>query len=589
MVLDDDLGVGKQILLQLLGVQERVVHVLPGRRYRCLHRNQYRIVPSDAEDYRTLGRSLLRKKQAPSRIIDLWPLRRGEPSHQSDEKGEDSLRGLLYLLRELDKHGALNVEISVVSSATHLVGDHPFATAVEHLQRSIAAEFPQMLYRNIDVNVLDMSPAQIAVEVLTKCRSARLDRVPGYTGNELSLGTVYGITNKQPIANQTDIDAGVSSGTSDKDAQFQPLSVVPDQLESVLTAWWRELLSIEHVDLDADFFDLGGDSVAAARLFNNIQKAYNIDIGLSAIFEARTILRLAELIRQEGLKAPSSSRSSRSLVPIQPMGTRNPIYVISGLGGNVIKFYPLASHLGEDQPIFGLLPRGLDGKEPYFTRVEDMATYYADALQRVRPEGPYRLIGYSFGGLVAFEVARQIRARGGEISFLGLLDTSEPLYMETFQRTLPARERYRAYWDHLEQFSSVGHAGGRLKSLLMRKLSSAMYRLFGTFDRGVPRELARLEHINALAARRYRPSFYPGTLTLFRSAERQISEGNDETLGWEGRVGRLDVIHIQSNHFNILKEPTVSVLAEKLKPCLSDDLATVACGVQRSDSQRSER
>ena len=223
--------------------------------------------------------------------------------------------------------------------------------------------------------------------------------------------------------------------------------------------------------------------------------------------------------------------------------------------------------------MFGLLPRGLDGREPYFTRIEDMAAYYADAVQRVQSEGPYRLMGYSFGGLVALEVAQQIRARGGEISFLGLLDTSEPVYMEKFQKTLPARERYRAYSDHLGQFSSVGHMTGMLKNLLMRKLSSVMYRLFGAFDRGVPRELGKLEYINASAAARYRPTFYPGTLTLFRSAERQTSEGNDKNLGWEGLVSRLEVIHIPSNHFNILNEPAVSALAEKLKFCLGNDLA----------------
>jgi aspartate racemase len=550
MVLDDNLGVGKQIVLQLLGIQKPVVHVLPGRRYKRVRRNQYTIVPAAMEDYRALGRSVLKKEQAPSRIIDLWPLRRGDASQPLDED-----LGLLYLLKELDKYHAPNIEIAVVSSTTHSI-EGSFPTVVEHLRRSIAAEFSQVVLRNINVNFLGRSPEQIAVEILTNLGSPRVS----YPDNKRPIGKIHISHEDQPARNQAEVTDG-------------QLSVVPNELESALVVWWRELLSIDDVTLDEDFFDLGGDSITAARLFKKIQKRYNIEIGLSAIFEARTISRLANLIRQEIAKAPSALRSGRSIVALQPIGTRTPIYVISGLGGNVIKFYPLASHLGEDQPMFGLLPRGLDGREPYFTRIEDMAAYYADAVQRVQSEGPYRLMGYSFGGLVALEVAQQIRARGGEISFLGLLDTSEPVYMEKFQKTLPARERYRAYRDHLRQFASVGHMAGRFKNLLIRKLSSLTYRLFGAFDRGVPRELAKLEYINASAAARYRPTFYPGTLTLFRSAERQISEGNDKSLGWEGRVSRLDVIDIPSNHFNILNEPAVSALAEKLKFCLGNDLA----------------
>lgn len=569
MVLDDDLGVGKQVLLQLLGVQEPVVHVLARRRYKRIRRNQYTILPTATEDYQTLVRSVLKKEHAPSRIIDLWPLRQGDAARPLDEGVE--LEGLLYLLRELDKHCAQNIEIAVVSNITNSIGSH-FPNAIARFQRHIAAEFPQVVCRNIDVNVLAQNPAQIAVEILTNCRSARVHRIASCRDGERPPATAYRITNEEePIPNQAEA-SDVESSTP-KGAQRQQPSAVPNQLESVLTGWWCELLNVEHVTVDEDFFDLGGDSITAARLFKNIQRAYNIEIGLSAIFEARTILGLAKLIQQEIAKTPSALRSCLSLVPIQPRGTRSPVYVISGLGGNVIKFHPLACHLGEDQPMFGLLPRGLDGKEPYFTRIEDMATYYADAVQRVQPDGPYRLIGYSFGGLVAFEVAQRIRARGGGVSFLGLLDTSEPLYMKSFQKSLPARERYRAYRDELEQSSSLGQGGGRLKSLLMRKLSSATYRLFGPLDRGIPRDLGKLEHINALAARCYRPTFYAGTLTLFRSAERQISEGNDKALGWEGRVGGLELIHVPSNHFNILKEPAVSVLAEKLRSCLDDDLA----------------
>ena len=319
MVLDDNLGVGKQIVLQLLGIQKAVVHVLPGRRYKRVRRNQYAIVPAAMEDYRALGRSVLKKEQAPSRIIDLWPLRRGDPSQPLDE----IFLGLLYLLRELDKYHAPNIEIAVVSNTTHSIGGS-FPTVVEHLRRSIAAEFSQVVLRNINVNFLGRSPEQIAVEILANLGSTRVS----YPDNKRPIGKIHISHEDQPARNQAEVTDG-------------QLSVVPNELESALVVWWRELLSIDNVTLDEDFFDLGGDSITAARLFKKIEKRYNIEIGLSAIFEARTILRLANLIRQEIAKAPSALRSGRSIVALQPIRTRTPIYVISGLGGNVIKFYPL--------------------------------------------------------------------------------------------------------------------------------------------------------------------------------------------------------------------------------------------------------
>ena len=200
---------------------------------------------------------------------------------------------------------------------------------------------------------------------------------------------------------------------------------IRDDVESVLTEWWREMLGVEHIGLDQDFFELGGQSLLVVRLFSKIKKKFAVDLGLSTFFEARTVRKLGQVIGKFATNGDFKPERSQVIVPVQPKGTRPPLYVMSGLDGHVLAFHRLANYLGEDQPIYGLVPRGKNQKEAFHLRVEDMAAYYVDAIRQVQLEGPYRLAGYSFGGVVAFEVARQLTAQGAVVSFLGLLDTIE--------------------------------------------------------------------------------------------------------------------------------------------------------------------
>jgi thioesterase domain-containing protein/NAD(P)-dependent dehydrogenase (short-subunit alcohol dehydrogenase family)/acyl carrier protein len=347
-----------------------------------------------------------------------------------------------------------------------------------------------------------------------------------------------------------------------------------EDVEGILVAWWQNLLGLEQVSRDDDFFDLGGDSMIGTQLFSRIKNTYELDLGLSTLFEARTIGQLAQLIRQKSQKSKLSREEPRPwspLVGIQPKGTRLPIYVISGLGGNVIEFHNLAFNLGEDQPMYGFVPRGLDGKDPYHTRVEDMAADYVKAIRSTQPEGPYHLLGYSFGGIVAFEVARQIVAQGGHVGLLGLLDTIEWHYME---RVFVERDSFQVMSRHLEAFVRPERGVDRIsyfKELLDAKFSRIKYRLFHALGRALPQKIASIEEMNSYAAVNYHPEVYPGKLTLFRSTQRVAQEGNDQLLGWgELASGGVQVHHVPSTHFSILKEPGVQVLAEKLRSRLDD-------------------
>ena len=336
-------------------------------------------------------------------------------------------------------------------------------------------------------------------------------------------------------------------------------------VESVLAEWWQELLGVEKVALDDDFFDLGGHSLIAVRLFSKIKKTYRLDLGLSTLFEARTVRKLATVIRRTGTPGVPEDIASTAVVPIRQQGTRPPLFLISGLGGEVIGFDTLARYLGQDQPVYALQPQGLDGRTPYLTRVEDMAAYYLREVRNIQPHGPYCFAGYSFGGYVIYEMAQQLHTVGETVALLGFLDTIEWQYYEGITHPEDLRQRwalrlnrlmYRR-WDYVRD--TAYSAAGKV-----------FYRLFHKLGWSLPQGMSTLEKINLLAMSQYHPAVYPGRLTIFRSVTRDAALGEDELLGWGGLVsGGIEVLDVTGRHLEMLVEPNVRVLAEKLRACLN--------------------
>jgi acyl transferase domain-containing protein/thioesterase domain-containing protein len=345
-----------------------------------------------------------------------------------------------------------------------------------------------------------------------------------------------------------------------------------DQIESVLTEWWQELLGHEQIGLDDDFFELGGQSLIVVRLFSKIKKLYGINFNLSTLFEAHTIRKLAALIRERTLQPDTPPKTEQAIVAIQPNGARLPLFVVSGLGGNVIEYPRLAFYLGQDQPIYGLIPRGLDGSVPFHTRVEEMAAYYVEAIRGAHPEGPYRLVGHSFGGTVAYEVARQLVAQGCVVSFLGLFDTIEWHYREQAKKSMVLSERLELYKSELKLAVIERDPFGPMWKRIKRKTYATISPLFQALGHKLRPPGATIEDVNDRAGASYEPKIYPGKLTLFRSTSRRTQDGDDEFLGWGGLVaGGIEVHSIPADHYNIIKEPAVRLLSEKLRECLDHD------------------
>lgn len=193
-----------------------------------------------------------------------------------------------------------------------------------------------------------------------------------------------------------------------------------DLIEVQLVALWQQVLNVQEIGIHENFFDMGGHSLMAAQLFFLLEQVYGKTLPLATLFHAPTIAELGEVLRREDWTPPW-----QSLVAIQPNGQAIPCFMVPGVGGNILMFARLARLLGREQPVYGLQIRGVDGKEPPFTVLTEMAAYYVSEVRRVQANGPYRFVGSCTGGVVAYEMAQQLTAQGQTVTLV-MLDTWHP-------------------------------------------------------------------------------------------------------------------------------------------------------------------
>jgi acyl carrier protein len=196
-----------------------------------------------------------------------------------------------------------------------------------------------------------------------------------------------------------------------------------NEVEATLVKLWQKVLGLKAIGVKDNFFELGGHSLLASRLFAQIQNTFGKNLPLVTLFQSPTVEQLAAVLREH-----ESQGSWLSLVAIQPKGSRPPLFCVHAAGSNVLIYRPLARHLGVDQPVYALQARGLDGQTDPSVRVEEMAAHYIKEMRTVQPEGPYQLLGASFGGLVIYEMAQQLLAQGQQVALLAMLNTDCPVY-----------------------------------------------------------------------------------------------------------------------------------------------------------------
>jgi thioesterase domain-containing protein/acyl carrier protein len=349
--------------------------------------------------------------------------------------------------------------------------------------------------------------------------------------------------------------------------RLRPGSPVGRQLEGL----WKQLLRLDEIGTDDDFFDLGGDSLLALELVTEIERIFGRSLSLPQLAEASTLDAMARLVEDRAGAGPAPC-----LVPFQPDGAKIPLFLVHGLGGGVIEMRGLARSLDPDRPVFAFQARGLDGISRPLRSIEAMAETYLAELRRVRPEGPYLLGGYSMGGVVAYEMAQRLTAAGRSLAGLVLIDTGAPL-------PLPWSERMRYSFHY-----------GRLVLRRMRR------RRAGLASAGYARSITRLMATNFSAARRYRPAPFDGVVHLIASRrgdlgqaderDRDLWERIEERLirrrgQWNRLVSRGVVVHeIAGHHLSLFRPPAIDGLVAELRAVVD-----AVCGDQSERPSRSSK
>lgn len=358
-----------------------------------------------------------------------------------------------------------------------------------------------------------------------------------------------------------------------------------DGAELQLTHIWEEVLGRHPIGATTDFFDLGGHSLSAVRLFARIEEAFGQRLPLATLFQAPTIRELAAILRQQGWEAPWSS-----LVPLHPHGTRPPFFCVHAVGGNVLNYRDLARHIAPDQPLYAFQARGLDGRQPLAATVEAMAAHYVEEMRALQPTGPYYLGGQCFGGMVALEMAQQLQACGERVALLVMFDNYAPGYTKLLTEAANLRrsahwlrQRTRYHLAHLRQLQAQDlprYLARRALTVVGRLRSRAWALAYRAYDRTghvLPEALHNVREANLLAQRQYVPRLYHGRPVLFVVSERAEEEEGvmpDPQFGW-GQLasGGIAIHQVPGGHETMWEEPHIAVLAERLQACLAEAAA----------------
>jgi thioesterase domain-containing protein/acyl carrier protein len=326
-------------------------------------------------------------------------------------------------------------------------------------------------------------------------------------------------------------------------------SMSTTSMVDVLTPIWQRVLQLSSVGVDDNFFDLGGDSSQSLELFNEIALACGRELPPVMIYHAPTIAALATLLEQ-----PTSPRVT-PLVQLKAGTPDMPVFIAHGLGGSVMDFFQVVKRIQTPHAIHGMQAKGIDGVEQPFNRIEDMARYSLDAVRQVQFRGPYLLIGFSLGGLVALEMAQQLIAQGEKIALLAMLDS----YPHVSHLSLAQRAR-------LTTRQALRRVAGKLEWLGVSPPFQTVLEVSSS---------PSLQHFRDsayLALERYQPRFYPGKINFVRAAI-PTDFPADPAAVWSHLAQAFELQTVPGDHVGIVTthfDSLASVISDYLREASSE-------------------
>ncbi len=349
------------------------------------------------------------------------------------------------------------------------------------------------------------------------------------------------------------------------------------EMETRLLKIWQEILGRNGFSIHESFFDLGGHSLLGLRLFARLQKEIGYRAPLATLFSNPTVHTLAKCIEQ----ATAAPQPPSLVARIKPTGSRPPLVCIHGGDGGILFYRDLANKLHADQPMLAIESPALFDTTFDLTSITipSLSDHYISLIKQAEPRGPYFLGGYSFGGIMAYELACRLRNMGEEVALLVLFDTANPAHEQERRYTLP--QRIKARWEMNKQGSIVERIGALAKRFTTGLANKSTHkatlqqlkRLYQEGNLNDPESrVILLNEIHEQATISYEPETYDGDAVLLRTPVANDRVAFTPDLGWSGLIKSLQIIEVAGSHLELFKEPCLSELAKRLNQELSGHL-----------------
>ncbi len=347
-----------------------------------------------------------------------------------------------------------------------------------------------------------------------------------------------------------------------------------DALEESLHEIWRRHLKRERIDPEANLFELGLNSLTAISVLSELEQELGKPVPLAILLQYPSIRELAR-----GLKAHEEQEFFRPLVKIKPGGSKRPLFIIHGAGLNVLLFNTLKDLMDPEQPIYGIQARGMDGAQPILTSLEEIVDAYTREIKSVQPTGPYALAGFSLGGLIAFELARQLKARGDLVDFIGVFDT----YAESSQKSWSFTRRvvHRLVWNWHKFWFNLVLILREPADLIPKKIKWFKFRIRrmlaghkvirGEDLQRLPDKLFHIANATIRAVSELELKPIDAEINVFRAAHRNFYIPDPDFLGWKPYAGKgVKVWNVPGDHSHIFAEPNDRDFARILQQALDE-------------------
>ncbi|TDO19557.1 non-ribosomal peptide synthetase [Pedobacter duraquae] len=325
--------------------------------------------------------------------------------------------------------------------------------------------------------------------------------------------------------------------------------------QKLIAAIWKDLLALDKVSIHDNFFELGGHSLIAVSVMVRIENETGVRLPIATLFQNSTIEKLASFIETKDVEIKWSS-----LVPIKPSGAKTPVYIIHGSGLNVFMFHSMVNYLDPERPLYGIQAVGLDGSEQAIQSIEHIASIYISDMLAENPDGPYALLGYSLGGMIAIEMAKQLKAMGKTVTMLGMIDT----YVDNVELfDSPGVKLLKKIWRQIPKLWFI------LKSFIKYPKDTILYqlnmvknrfkKLFGHEEKMISSEQSFQERIYAKyedVYGRYKLSPYDDVIHLFKVKKRLYFLDDPRYLGWRPFApAGLKIHNLPGDHKTFIQPP----------------------------------